>query len=192
MSAEQHHKDSNSNTDGTSRDESVPPPGWERYQFRDEDGVSHEAVNVRRRARRVPLDEAWALYDSEHGYAPAANPLNASREVVESLGDVGRWVLHQHAECHLLGDPELNRGYWPGSLRFSISEVIGGVITADVTLSVYDSSGRKTASYGPSRISATDLPALRTAAMEWAHGFIASIARDLGLIPQPFAKKQGT
>lgn len=50
------------------RDESLPPPGWEHYKFRDDNGVERQAMHVRRSTHPATarIDEAWRLYDNEH------------------------------------------------------------------------------------------------------------------------------
>lgn len=48
-------------------DDAPPPPGWERYQFSDEDGCPHESLHVRRIGpRTVTVQQAWEIYRAEH------------------------------------------------------------------------------------------------------------------------------
>lgn len=54
------------------RDESVPPPGWTWWRLPLEHGKRQRVV-VRVEGGPIrTLAKAWAQYDSEHGYAPAA------------------------------------------------------------------------------------------------------------------------
>lgn len=68
------------------RDKGLPPPGWEHYTFHDDNGVECEAMHLRRVHTVAPVQEAWRIYDSEHGYAPApAVPSTPPRAFVDAL-----------------------------------------------------------------------------------------------------------
>jgi len=54
----------------TTRDESVPPPGWVHSSWRESDKDEWTHGYAYRHQLPVPLTEAWRIYDAEHLAAP--------------------------------------------------------------------------------------------------------------------------
>lgn len=125
---------------------------------------------------------------------------------IESLGALEHWGLCEHRERLPLGDPRANRGVWPASLDLAVYEVppaaqagvgprslgVGVQLSGEVKLVLFRSDGTTTGSYGPGHVTGADLPELRRKAVEWAQGYVESIARDLGLVPVPFQSAPST
>jgi len=59
------------------RDESVPPPGWNRHVIAGTDRST--GMCSRGGERGIKLAEAWRVYDAEHGYAPAVDEATVER-----------------------------------------------------------------------------------------------------------------
>lgn len=92
------------------RDESVPPPGWHWYQFRD--GSTND-VCVARNGTTSPgftLAYAWDRYNAEHGHAPASPPATPATSPEggpspECEGWSARW-------CPMCGDCKCSEEQW--------------------------------------------------------------------------------
>lgn len=91
------------------------------------------------------------------------------------------WVVTQHAEMIYLGDPV--RGAYTTLLElWAGPDHSGRGYGGSFTLTLFDSGRRETAKYGPEHVyGVDDLPTLRRRGIEWVHGIIASVARDIGL-----------